>query len=288
MIFLGLIKHFDAWFVARVVFTFQWQNKTSNREYLLIVLVSVFNVSVGKKVAVYFALAMKPIFSLFTLCLVSVFAITAPTTLTSTITIIPLPSTTILALAHTRYLTASGTPGVPKANNSVLSHTLNYRTTLSTQMIPAAKPFFPRRNATLANSPTRSPVDYNSTSIFKSPRSTCTEETISCDSLDAFSLCAPRLTSSTKYIFIGAVPQGTVCVDGTIVQAPGDNGTCAPEGTLRCSINGTTYFTCMDGTALCIVLRRYLTLLMMCRRILPVGDMPSRTLCLGGVIFSED
>ena len=191
---------------------------------------------------------MRALFDFATLSLICGLAIAAPTTLTSTVTVIPIPLHTFtLHPTDGRYERASGTGSLRKANSTLLSITLNYHTTTSTQTIFAtAADFLPQLNATLA-SPVSSSITFNSTSVPVPFRNTCTPSSLLCDSQASYSLCVPLRTSSTRYISIGSVPNGTMCLDGNIDGRI--DGTCTPTGTLHCIADGFTYFSCVEGTS---------------------------------------
>ena len=200
---------------------------------------------------------------------------------------IPIPLHTLtLHPTDRHYERASGTGGLRKANSTLLSITLNYHTTISTQTnFATAANFLPRLNATLATRPVTSPITFNSTSIPASFQNTCTPSSILCDSQASYSLCVPLLTSSTKYISVGSVPNGTMCLDGNIDGRI--EGTCTPTGTLHCNADGLTYFSCVEGASAIpfFSINRHLTLLIFCIGGLKVvGNMPSETMCLGRTI----
>ena len=230
---------------------------------------------------------MKALFDFIALSLICSLAIAAPKTLTSTVTVIPFPLHTLtLHPTNRRYESASGTGGLRKANTTLLSITLNYHTTTSTQTIFAtAASLLPPLNATLATVTVSSPITFNGTSIPVPYRNTCTPDSILCDSQASYSLCVPLLTSSTRYISIGLVPDGTMCIGGNIDGRI--EGTCTPTGTLHCNADGLTYFSCVEGVSVIpsLSIDRLLNLLILCIGGLKVvGNMPSETMCLGGTI----
>lgn len=230
---------------------------------------------------------MRALFHFTALSLIYGLAIAAPTTLTSTVTVIPIPLHTLtLHPTNRRYERASGTGGMRKANSTLLSITLNYHTTASTQTIFAtAANSLPRLNATLATGPVSSPITFNSTSIPAPFQDTCTPSSILCDSQASYSLCVPLLTSSTKYISVGSVPNGTMCLDGIIDGRI--EGSCTPTGTLHCNADGLTYFSCVEGASAIpfLGIDRHLTLLIFCIGVLKVvGKITSETMCLSGTI----
>ena len=232
-------------------------------------------------------LAMRALFNFITLSLICAHATAVARTLTSTVTIIPIPLETMtLQPTYRPYPIASGTGGSPKANSTLLSITLNYHTTTSTQTIfSAGATFSPRPNATQAIPPVNSSIVYNGTSIPYPFRDTCTPESILCDSQGSYSLCVPLLTDSTKYISAGPVPDGTICLDGSIDGKI--NGTCTPNGTLHCNVNGTAYFSCVEGASSLPFFSTsgFLTLLISCiGGLMIVGKVPSETMCLGATI----
>ena len=230
---------------------------------------------------------MRALFDFITLSLICAHATAAPTTLTSTVTMIPIPLETLtLQPTYRPYPRASGTGGSPKANSTLLSITLNYHTTISTLTVfTSAATFPPRPNATLATTPVDSPIAYNSTSIPDPSQNTCTPNSILCYSQASYSLCVPLLTSSTKYIALGSVPNGTMCLDGNIDGMI--EGTCTPKGTLHCNVDGRTYFSCVEGASSIpfFSISGLLALLILCvGGLIIVGNMPSETMCLGGTI----
>ena len=232
------------------------------------------------------ALAMRVFLDFITLSLICAQATAAPTALTSTVTMIPTPLHTLALQPTDRpYPRASGTGGLQKANSTLLSITLNYHTTISTPTIFTAATFPPQPNAKLATPPANSSVAYNSTSTPDPFQNTCTPNAILCDSQASYSLCVPLLTSSTKYISAGSVPNGTRCLDGSIDGMI--KGTCTPNGTLHCNVDGLTYFSCVEGASSIpfFSISRLLTLLILCvGGSMVVGNMPSDTMCLGGAI----
>lgn len=230
---------------------------------------------------------MWALFDFITLSLICAHTAAAPTTLTSTVTLIPIPLATLTLQPTDRsYLRASGTGGFRKANSTLLSITLNYHTTISTLTVfTTAATFPPRPNATLATAPVDSSIAYNSTSAPYPFQNTCTPNSILCDSQASYSLCVPLLTSSTKYISAGSVPDGTMCLDGNIDGMI--EGTCTPRGTLHCNNDGLTYFSCAEGASSIpfFSFSGLQTLLILCiGGLMIVGNMPSETMCLGGTI----
>ena len=230
---------------------------------------------------------MRVFFDFIILSLICAHATAAPTTLTRTVTVIPIPLETMtLQPTYRPYPSASGTGGFAKANATLLSITLNYHTTTSTHTIfSAGATFSSRPNATQAIIPVNSSTVYNGTSIPAPFQNTCTPESMLCDSQASYSLCVPLLTSSTKYISVGSVPDGTICLDGSIDGMI--NGTCTPEGSLHCNIDGTTYFSCVEGASSITFfsINGLLTLLTSCiGGSMIVGNMLSDTMCLGGTI----
>ncbi len=230
---------------------------------------------------------MRTLFNFITLSLICAHATAVPTTLTSTVTMIPIPLATLTLQPTDRpYLRASGTGGFRKTNSTLLSITLNYHTTISTLTVFTTAATFPLRpNATPATTAVDSSIAYNSTSTPDPFQNTCKPNSILCDSQTAYSLCVPLLTSSTKYIALGSVPNGTMCLDGNIDGMI--EGTCTPKGTLHCNVDGLTYFSCVEGASSIpfFSISGLLTLLILCiGGSMIVGTMPLETMCLGGTI----
>ena len=230
---------------------------------------------------------MRALFDFITLSLIWAHTIAAPTTLTSTVTLIPIPRATLTLQPTDRpHLGASGTGGFRKANSTLLSVTLNYHTTISSLTVfTTAATFPPRPNATLATTSVDSSIAYNSTSGPDAFQNTCTPSSILCDSQASYFLCVPLLTSSTKYVSAGSVPNGTMCLDGNIDGMI--EGTCTPRGTLNCNDDGLTYFHCSEGASSIpfFSFSGLQTLLIVCiGGLMIVGNMPSETICLGGTI----
>ena len=77
-----------------------------------------------------------------------------------------------------------------------------------------------------------------------SPSLPCTPGELFCDSDTSFSLCAPAVGGGSRYVFMGAVANGTLCDGGRIRKA--DRGHCSPVGGLKCR-GESRFFLCGEG-----------------------------------------
>ena len=194
---------------------------------------------------------MKAILALPALCFFLSKGAAAPQTLTSILTIkpIPLSTVTITAPAHphpTAYSTGHGTGGLHTAKYTLLSITLHYRTTLQTQR--TFPTFGPLSNGSSYHRPNATgipPPIFNGTGLPTPPPKHCTPNGVYCDSPTSFSLCVPGPGNSATYYSMGSVANGTVCIDGRIERA--NDGKCTPDGALSCGKNGQTFFFCDEG-----------------------------------------
>ena len=200
---------------------------------------------------------VKAILALPALCFFLSKGAAAPQTLTSTLTIKPIPLSTVSITAPayphpTAYSTGhgtgrgTGTGGLHTANYTLLSITLHYRTTLQTQRTFST--VGPLSNGSSYHRPNATgipPPISSGTGPPTPPPKHCTPKSVYCDSPTSFSLCVPGPGSSATYYFIGSVANGTVCIDGMIERA--NDGKCTPDGALSCGKNGQTFFFCDEG-----------------------------------------
>ena len=182
-------------------------------------------------------------------------AVPAPAILPRYPTIIPTPSLTSYPTNITAYPTAFGrttgtasaTGGLPTANNSLLSITLHYRTTLSTQSTSSSSTGIP---------PTNNSSSHHHHHPTPSLGQSCQPHLhqIICNSPTTFSLCiaTPGGSDPGYFFFMGAVADGYSCNDGSIEHT--NNGSCTPRGRLRCRDEGRgsaenyiTFFLCEEG-----------------------------------------
>ncbi|KAF6236214.1 hypothetical protein HO173_005844 [Letharia columbiana] len=172
----------------------------------------------------------------------------APQTHYSTVTIIPVPlSSTIIHYHPTGppYPSGSDKPRLYNARynasaNISLSYTLSYPTT---NLPPTPRIFAgPYAQPSISRNATMRPRlgDLNTTL----PPLPCTLSELYCDSNTSFSLCAPAVGGGSRYVFMGAVANGTSCHDGRIEKA--DGGDCSPVGHLKCE-GGRGFFLCDEG-----------------------------------------
>lgn len=193
---------------------------------------------------------MKLTISLSLLSL-NIFTHAAPKTRYSTITINPVPlSTTVTHYHHNHsfYPTGSDRPGLYNAYynasaNISLSYTLSYPTT----KLPPSLLIFPQRSAQPSTSSRGTmtgvlgdPVP----SLPPLPPLLCTPGELYCNSITSFSLCTPAAGGGSRYVFMGAVANGTLCDGARIGRA--DGGHCSPVGNLKCR-GERDFFLCDEG-----------------------------------------
>lgn len=188
-----------------------------------------------------------------------------PVTITSVLTVIPVP-TTIVHYPNATYTlkgTGIGTSAGRYGSNSTLQRTLPYQTTHIARTItttiatsnslttssPNATVVEPTSlitssgNATAIESTSLVSVTYNASAT--SLPEACAPNELYCNSPTSFSLCAPSAHGPPRYVDMGSVANGTVCTDGAIQRA--GNGRCSPIGNLTCAANGMKFFMCDEG-----------------------------------------
>ena len=195
-------------------------------------------------------------------------ASSARKTHTSILTIIPLPRTTV-NVTHTGYPTATGT-GFLNHTNYTLHKTLHYPTTTITRqsfltvylplnvtngtsfILNGSAPHtiavrdWPAYNPFALYPLTPSPP-IKDTIPTKEADGPCVINELYCDSEKSFSICAATSRGFTRMLSMGAVAEGTVCRDRSIVEVSGSGGQCEIGGALRCSEDGSIAFLCDEG-----------------------------------------
>lgn len=166
---------------------------------------------------------------------------------------------------RTSYPTATGNPHTTA--NFSLSRTLSYAT--SRPSSTTIKTSTSTRTSTVTIFPLPTPIIPRPNPIIPRPQPfPCAVDTLFCNTLTTFSLCAPGLgRDPPQSIFLGDVAEGTLCRYGRIVRTPGGN--CSPIGRLSCAEGGgRTFYLCAEGGEV------------------DLGPVPRGTECIAGTIFA--
>ena len=153
-----------------------------------------------------------------------------PSTITSVVTVDPLPIST------------SSTSSFPE----LIPHSLTS---------PSS---YPRPPATISPTVATFTFPYPTASPYPPlPPLPCTPNQLYCNTLHSFSLCAEDIddgtNNGTRYALMGSTATGTVCFlegDGTgnLGRIGAENaGSCSVEGSLSCGAGGKTFFICDHG-----------------------------------------
>ena len=172
----------------------------------------------------------------------------APQTRYSTITVIPVPLLSTVTHYHptgSPYGSGSDKLGLYTAYHNAsanisLSYTLSYPTT---KLQPTPLAFFTQTARLSIPSNATMTDGFGNLSLPLQPLP-CTPSELYCNSKTSFSLCAPAVGGGSRYVFMGAVANGTSCDGGRIDKA--DGGNCSPVGKLKCK-GERGFLLCKEG-----------------------------------------